>query len=190
MIHIRSHVKIRQSQSYKFLKITKNSNFDILQKSLQATHLLHVLDKMYKYVIGLKRTVGATEQTRDAGWTDRVKPIYPQPPRCVRGMITENYLTHQIHCISKIQHTDYKFIIGHVTWQLLNNEHLVDWIYGTWSSNELLGLHLKIGYQGSTPGNGSQGDMLLWDLGYTFTNTSLQSLQKPICFNATRARVL
>ena len=32
---------------------------------------------MYKYEMDPTRTVGATEQTRDAGRTDGVKPIYP-----------------------------------------------------------------------------------------------------------------
>ena len=44
-----------------------------------------MLDKMYRYEMDPTRTVGATEQTRDAGrtdaWTDGrtdgVKPIYP-----------------------------------------------------------------------------------------------------------------
>ena len=31
VIHIRSQVKTRQIQSYKFKKIAKNSNFEILQ---------------------------------------------------------------------------------------------------------------------------------------------------------------
>ena len=38
LIHIRSQVKTRQSQSYKFKKIAKNSNFKILQATLHATH--------------------------------------------------------------------------------------------------------------------------------------------------------
>ena len=49
VIHIRSHVKTRQIQSYKFLKIAKNSNFEILQENLHATHLLKFPDKLYKY---------------------------------------------------------------------------------------------------------------------------------------------
>ena len=81
VIHIRSQVKTRQSQSYKFKKIAKNSNFEILHVTLHATYLLKLLDKMYKYEMDATRTVGATEQTRHAGRTDRqmdgVKPIYP-----------------------------------------------------------------------------------------------------------------
>ena len=58
-IHIRSQVKRRQSQSYTFLKIAKNSNFEILQETLHATHFLKLLDKTYKYEIDPTRTVGA-----------------------------------------------------------------------------------------------------------------------------------
>ena len=42
----------------------------ILQETLQATHLLKLLDKMHKYEMDPTRTVGATERTRDAGRTD------------------------------------------------------------------------------------------------------------------------
>ena len=85
VIHIRSQVKTRQSQSYKFKTNAKNLKFEILHKMLNATRLLKLLDKMYKYEMDSTRTVDATEQTRNAGrtdgrldrWTDRVKPIYP-----------------------------------------------------------------------------------------------------------------
>ena len=70
MIHIRSQVKTRQSQSYKFKKIAKNTNFEILQETLHATHLLKLIDQMYKYEMDPIKTVGATERTRDAGRTD------------------------------------------------------------------------------------------------------------------------
>ena len=62
-------------------KIAKISNFDILQKTLHATHLLKLFDKKYNYEMDPTRTVGATERTQDAGrtdgQTDGVKPIYP-----------------------------------------------------------------------------------------------------------------
>ena len=93
MIHIRSHVKTRQS--YKFLKTTKNLKFEILHETLHATHLLMLLHKMYKYEMNPTRTVGATEQTRDAGqtdgrtdgWTDghmEWNQYTPQQLRCAR----------------------------------------------------------------------------------------------------------
>ena len=47
VIHIRPQVKTRQS--YKLKKIAKKSNFEILQEALDVTHLLKLLDKMYKY---------------------------------------------------------------------------------------------------------------------------------------------
>ena len=52
------------------LKIAKDWNFKILQAILHTTHLLKLLDKMYKNEMDLTRTEGATEQTLDAGWTD------------------------------------------------------------------------------------------------------------------------
>ena len=51
-------------------KNAKNSNFVILQETLHVTHLMKLLDKMYKYGMDPTRTVCATERTRDAGWTD------------------------------------------------------------------------------------------------------------------------
>ena len=66
------------------LEIVKDSNFEILQATLHTTHLLKLLDKMYKYEMDLIRTVGALERTRNAGWTDGqtdgVKPIDTPPP--------------------------------------------------------------------------------------------------------------
>ena len=48
----------------------KIQKIKILQETLHATHLLKLLDKMYKYEMGPIRIVGATERTRDGGWTD------------------------------------------------------------------------------------------------------------------------
>ena len=70
VIHIRSQVKTRQSQSYKFKQIAKNPNFEILQETLHATHHLQLLDKMSKYEMDPTRTVGSTERTQNAGRTD------------------------------------------------------------------------------------------------------------------------
>ena len=66
-IHIRSQVKPRQSQNYKFKRIAKNSNFEISQETLHGTHL----DKMCKYEMDPTRTVGFTEWTQDAGQMDQ-----------------------------------------------------------------------------------------------------------------------
>ena len=88
VMHIRSQVKTKQS--YKFLKIAKNSNFEILQ----ATLLLKLLDNMYKYEMDPTRTVGATERMRDRrtdGWTDGRSEtnIPPKQLHCVGGIITK-----------------------------------------------------------------------------------------------------
>ena len=42
----------------------------MLYETVHAIHLLKLLDKMCKYEMDPTRTVGVTEQTRDAGWTD------------------------------------------------------------------------------------------------------------------------
>ena len=47
------------------------SKIQILHESLHVTNLLKLLDEMYKYEMDPTRTVGATEQTGDAGRTDR-----------------------------------------------------------------------------------------------------------------------
>ena len=93
VIHIRSQVKTRQSQSYKFKKIAKSSNFEILQETIHATHLLKLLDKMYKYEKDPTRTVDATEWTRDAGrtkWRTDWNQYTPKQLCCVGGIITMN----------------------------------------------------------------------------------------------------
>ena len=95
VIHIRSQVKTRQSPSYKFQKIAKNLYFEIMQQTLHLTHLLKLLDKMYKYEMDPTRTVGATERTRDVGRTDKqmdrrtdgVKPVYPPTTLLCRSII-------------------------------------------------------------------------------------------------------
>ena len=91
VIHVRSQVKTRPSQSYKFQK--KLPKVQILQETLHVTHLLKLLDKMHKYEMDPTKTVGATEQTWDArrterqtdGWTDGVKLIYPPTTSLCRG---------------------------------------------------------------------------------------------------------
>ena len=85
VIHIRSQVKRRQSQSYKFKKIDKNSNFEILQETWHTRHLQKLLVKMCKYEMDPTRTVVTTERTRDVGQmdgrtdgqTDKVKTNIP-----------------------------------------------------------------------------------------------------------------
>ena len=73
--HIRSQVKRRQSQIYKVKKkIAKNSNFEILQETLHATHLLKLPDKMYKYEYekgSIQNYRRYRVDTGDAGQMDR-----------------------------------------------------------------------------------------------------------------------
>ena len=92
VIHIRSQVKTKQSQSYKFWKISKNSNFEILQATLHTTHLLKLFDKTYKYEKDPTRTVGATERMQD-GWTDR---------RTDRRTEWNHYTPQQLCCVGGI----------------------------------------------------------------------------------------
>ena len=53
---------LKNCQKFKFLNYAR---------TLYMTHLLMLLDKMYKYEMEPTRTLGATERTRNAGWTDR-----------------------------------------------------------------------------------------------------------------------
>ena len=61
-------VKTRKSQKLQIKK--KLTKIQILKKTLDATHLLKLLDKMYKYEMDPTRTVGATEWTQDVWRTD------------------------------------------------------------------------------------------------------------------------
>ena len=79
------------------LKKAKTSNFEILQETWHTTHLLKLLDKMYKYEMDPTRTVEATEQTRDAGRTrdgqtdgrTEWNQYTPQQLRCAGGKIIQ-----------------------------------------------------------------------------------------------------
>ena len=51
----------------KVINFKKLPKIQILQETLHATHLLKLLDKMYKCEMDPTRTVGATERTRDVG---------------------------------------------------------------------------------------------------------------------------
>ena len=81
VIHIRSQVKTRQSQVTNLKKIAKNSNFEILQETLHATHSLKLLNKMYKYKMDPTRTDGQTDRRTE--WNQYT----PQQLRCVGGII-------------------------------------------------------------------------------------------------------
>ena len=43
---------------------------NILQETSHATHILKLLDKIYRYEMDSKRTVGATDRWQDVGRTD------------------------------------------------------------------------------------------------------------------------
>ena len=71
-----SHQIPSQSQSYKFKKIAKNSNFVILQETLHATHLLKLLDKMYKYEIESESDIRITTVTSYLALTGELWGVY------------------------------------------------------------------------------------------------------------------
>ena len=62
----------RQSQSYHFKEIAKNSNFVTLHKTQHTTHLVKLVDKMCKNEMDPASIVEEdTEQTRFCPQTDR-----------------------------------------------------------------------------------------------------------------------
>ena len=60
----------QKQDKVKVTNFKKLPKIQILQETLHATHLLKLLDKMYKYEMDPTRTVGTTERTRDAGRKD------------------------------------------------------------------------------------------------------------------------
>ena len=78
-VYIGSQVKTRQSQSYKFKEFAKTSISLILNKTLHATYLLKLLDKMCKYEMDQAtiRRYRADMNLSTDGQTDKVKPVYP-----------------------------------------------------------------------------------------------------------------
>ena len=95
VVHIRSQIKTRQSQSYKFKKLYQKLNPEILQETVHATQLLKLLGKMYKYEMDLTRTVGTTERTCDVGrmWDRR-----RTDGRMDRWMEWNQYTPQQLRC--------------------------------------------------------------------------------------------
>ena len=97
--HIGSKVKGRQSQSYKFKKIAKISNFWILKRALHATHLLKLLDKMCEYEMDPMSILEDTEWTRFCPQTDRRTRWYQYTPFQLRwsgGIMTKSNLDFQV----------------------------------------------------------------------------------------------
>ena len=108
----------------------KASNVEILQETLHATHLLKLLDKMYKYEMDPTRTVEATERTRDAGRTrdergtdGRSETNIPPPPpppqqlRCAGGIIISNDIS--ILCLNRSQNRILRCTFYHIhNWRM------------------------------------------------------------------------
>ena len=80
------HPKSKSKLQIKKKNCPKNSNFEMLQETLHATHLLNLLDSMYKYEMDPTRTVDATERTQNVERTDRP----PQQLRCAWGIAIYN----------------------------------------------------------------------------------------------------
>ena len=111
MIHIRSQVKTRRSQSYKFLKIAKNSNIVIMHETLHETHLPKLLDKIINIkwiqpeLLELQSRQGVQDGRMDRqtdrqaeGRTDGAKPIYHPTTSLCRGY------NRWVHMFYKIKH--------------------------------------------------------------------------------------
>ena len=86
-----------QKKTKSKLQIQRNRQifiFSILKQSIQATHLLMLLDKMCKYEMDPTSIVEDTERTRVCPQTDRrtdrqtdkVKPVYPLSTSLKRGV--------------------------------------------------------------------------------------------------------
>ena len=69
--HIGSQIKRRQSKNYKFKEFVKITNLWILKRTLHATHLLKLLEKMCTYEMDPTSFVEDTEQTQFCPQTDR-----------------------------------------------------------------------------------------------------------------------
>ena len=88
------------SQNKTTPQILRNCQKFKFSKKLYTWHTIWSCSvyKMYKYDMDPTRTVGGTERTRDAGWTDGVKPIYPPRTLLCGGITTttQRQLKHQI----------------------------------------------------------------------------------------------
>ena len=145
VIHIRSGVKTRQIQSYKFEKIAKSSNFVILPDTVHETHLLMLVDKMYKYEMDPTRTVGATERTRDVGRMDGVKPIYPPQqlrccPACRTTLVATRFRVAVICPIIQVPHCIRVFF--HFVWFVFIN-HIFQFYYELCTYCDILVIYLS-----------------------------------------------
>ena len=89
-------------------KLQKIQIFKISHKTLDATHLLKLIDKIYNYEMDPTRTVGSTEGTRDAGRMDgrtdgqtdgrtEWNQYTPQQLHCVEGIIISSQTVQQMY---------------------------------------------------------------------------------------------
>ena len=114
--HIGSQIKRRQSQSYKFKEFAK-----ILKQLLHATHLLKLLDKMWKYEMDPMSIVDDTELTRFCPQTDKMKPVYP-PFNFVEagGIITEVVIYSPLyHVLIVIKQCKFNFVYMYIWWAVV-----------------------------------------------------------------------
>ena len=121
-----SHQIPSQNKTKSKLQIkNKLPKIQILQETLHGTHLLKLLDKMYKYEMDPTRTLGATEQARDAGqtdgqtdgWTDGwSKTIYPPTTSLCGGY---NNFLRQMH----YEHTSSLKWIEQMVFQIMVRNH-------------------------------------------------------------------
>ena len=77
--------------------------FQILNKTLHATHLLELLDKRWIWN-GSGNIVEDTKQTRFCTQTDKVKPVYPFQLLWVGGIIMFWWLSGKTNAITPITH--------------------------------------------------------------------------------------
>ena len=61
--HTNIPIQNKTKSKLQIKKNVKNANFEILQSTLHATHLLKLLDNMWNYEMDPTRTVGAIERT-------------------------------------------------------------------------------------------------------------------------------
>ena len=67
------------------------------QRSLCVTHSLMLVIICALYGKNPSRTVGVTEQTQNAGWTDGMEPKYPPPPPPHTHTHTHTLAPNQLH---------------------------------------------------------------------------------------------
>ena len=84
----------------------KLPKIEILQEPLYTTHLLKLLDKMYKYEMDSTRTLGATERTCDAGRTrdgrTDGRTEWNQYTLFMQLCVIRSYISIRLHALSGV----------------------------------------------------------------------------------------